>query len=196
MCRTDVRHIDTGRRSAEGAWRAELIDSIATRLRGLFGGRRRNEDPLLAMASHMMRAIPVLSHPHAKNRLTLLRLVYLSETLHVQRHGRSITEDPIEATNYGPMHPRLMAALRKGFEPVENDDDLEDTAIACIDDVLEEHGTLGHAQLGALVHMGAWKKRYDASRSGTNPERGARITTADMLAQIREDETARRKDPK
>jgi len=167
---------------------------MTSRLRGLFGGRRKKEDPLLAMASRFMSALPVLTHAHAKDRLTLLRLVYLAETLHVRRHGRPITEDAIEATNYGPMHPRLMAELRKGFRGGEDEAILDERAIACIDDTISEKSSLGHAQLGALVHMGAWKKRYDASRSGTDAERGARITTADMLAQIREDEATSRKE--
>ena len=173
-----------------------MFDGMISTLRGLVGGRRKKEDPLLAMASRFMRALPVLSHPHAKNRLTLLRLVYLAECLHVRRHGGTISDDPIEATNYGPLHPRLMAELRKGFQPEEMDEHLSENAIACIDDIIRDKGGLGHPQLGALVHMGAWKKRYDASRSGTDTERGARITTADMLAQIREDETTtKRKDP-
>jgi uncharacterized phage-associated protein len=173
-----------------------LIQGITSRLRDLLGGRRRKEDLLLAMASRFMRALPMLTQPHAKNRLTLLRLAYLAEALHVRRHSRTITEDAIEATNYGPLHPRLMAELRKGFQGGEDEGILDERAIACIDETIEGSGALGHAQLGALVHMGAWKKRYDASRSGAGTERGARITTADMLAQIREDEAARRKDPK
>ena len=179
-----------------GHWRRELFDGMINTVRSLMGGRRTREDPLLAMASRFMSELPVLSHAHAKNRLALLRLVYLAEELHVSRHGSTIADDPIEATNYGPMHPRLMAELRKGFQPSDMDGDLSASAIQSIDDVIREKGGLGHAQLGALVHMGAWKKRYDASRSGTGTERGARITTADMLAQIREDEAARRKDAK
>lgn len=149
-------------------------------------------DALLAVTGIIRRRLP---RHRGMQRLSVMRLVYLAQLLHVARTGRGLFDDDILATTYGPLNGRVMKDICRDNPRSDDPRHLEALTTEqrnLVEEVCKHYATTTGGELMGICEspQGAWHRLYGTSadrsllRFGT--EEGPIITMRDMAREWRD----------